>query len=88
MAFVYTVTSTASFGDKKAVYGTYTSSASGTGGNILTGLQSCENISLTQLGTAVTTGAPVVNETFPVVGGVVTIVTDADATGTFIAIGY
>ena len=39
-------------------------------------------------GAAVTANESVVNETFPVAGGDVTIVTDADLTGTFVAIGY
>lgn len=88
MAFAYTITRTTVFGDRKIVYGTYASSASGTGGDIVTGLTLCEQLQLTQTGSAVTANAPVVNETLPVAGGTVTIVTDADATGQFIAIGY
>lgn len=88
MAFAYTITGQTFFGDKKIIYGTFTSSASGTGGDILTGLRVCESFTLTQKGSAITTGAPVVNETFPVAGGAITIVTDADVVGTYVAFGY
>jgi hypothetical protein len=88
MAFTYTILGRTVFGNKRIVYGTYASSSSSTGGDILTGLRVLEAITITQKGSAVTTGAPVVNETLPLAGGAATIVTDADGTGSFIAIGY
>lgn len=88
MAFAYTVQGRTVFGNKKIVYGTYVSSGGSTGGDIVTGLTVLENLQLTQTGSAVTTGAPVVNETFPLAGGSATIVTDANAAGQFVAIGY
>ena len=75
------------FGSKKITRGTYTSSASGTGGDIDTGLDSCEQIFLQPGGSAVKASAPVVNETLPAVGSAITIVTVADEVGTWMAIG-
>ena len=70
-------------GNKRVVSGTYVNTGGSTGGEILTGLRRIETITLTQTGAAVTTGAPVANETFPLDDGDVTIVTDADADGTW-----
>ena len=88
MAFAYSITGTSYFGNKKIVYGTFTNGGADTGGDIVTGLTNCEAITLQHTGTAVVASAPVVNETFPVAGGTVTIVTVADADGQFIAYGY
>lgn len=74
-------------GDRKVVTGTYASTGGSTGGNIDTGLEWCDFISLQSKGSAVATNAPVVNETLPVAGNAVTIVTDADETGNWIAYG-
>ena len=74
-------------GDKKIQYGTYTSSDSGTGGNIDTGLTVCERLILQPTGSTVGTNAPKVNETFPCAGSAVTIVTDADEAGIWEAWG-
>ena len=68
-------------GNKRISRGTFASSGSGTGGDITTGLHSCEFIILQQKGSAVVADAPVVNEDLPLNGGVVTIVTTADAVG-------
>lgn len=88
MAFAFEIQDQTVFGNKRIVFGTYTNGGGDTGGDIETGLTVCESIQLTQTGSAVTTGAPVVNETLPVSGGDVTIVTDDGADGTFFAIGY
>ena len=88
MAFAFTISGTTYFGNKRVVYGNYVSSAGGTGGNITTGLTNCEIMFLQGKGTAVDVAEPVVNETLPLAGGVVTIVTTADKSGTFMAMGY
>ena len=89
MAFTSTISSGgAVIGNKRARWGTFASTASDTGGNIDTGLRIVEFIFLQQTGSAVTADAPVVNETLPVAGSAVTIVTTADATGNWFAIGY
>lgn len=88
MAFAYTITDQTYFGDKKVVFGTFTNGGSDTGGDISTGLTNCEGITLQHTGSAVVVSAPVANETFPVAGGAVTIVTVADADGVFMAWGY
>lgn len=74
-------------GSKARTWGTYTNSGGDTGGNIDTGLRMCEVIKLTPKGTAVNTNAPVVNETLPVAGSAVTIVTDDGADGYWEALG-
>lgn len=88
MAFASAVVEETVFGNKRVVIGTFASSSSGTGGDITTGLTNCDAFFLQPKGSAVTANESVVNETFPLAGGVVTIVTDADLTGTFMAIGY
>lgn len=88
MAFAYSITEQTYMGNKKVIIGTFTNGGADTGGDIETGLTQCDSIVLQQTGAAVVANAPVVNETFPVSGGAVTIVTDADADGIFIAYGY
>lgn len=87
MAFTYTISRRTITGNVRTVYGTYTNAGGDTGGDIPTGLSRVETFQITQTGAAVTTGAPVVNETFPLSSGDVTIVTDAGADGTWLAIG-
>ena len=74
-------------GDKRVIYGTYTNTSGSTGGDIVTSLSRVDGITITQTGSAITTGAPVVNESFPLSKGDVTIVTDADADGIWKAEG-
>lgn len=88
MAFAYSITGQTVFGNKRIVYGTYTNAGGDTGGDIATGLTNCEAIFLQPTGSAVNANAPVANETFPVAGGAVTIVTDNGADGQFMAFGY
>lgn len=93
MAFTSALSGKRVSGNKVETWGTFASSGGDAGGDINTGLSICESIQLTQKGTAVTTGAPVVNETLPVVkvagdsGAKITIVTDANVTGTWRALG-
>ncbi len=93
MAFASTITGKVVMGNKVKTWGTFASSGDSEGGDIETGLHICEHLVLSQKGVAITTGAPVINETFPVVkttsqsSAQVTIVTDANVTGTWEAIG-
>jgi len=86
MAFAYEVTSHHVFGEKRICIGTFTSSGGDTGGDIVTPLHLCEQMILTPK-----TSAPAVecavNETFPVAGSAITIVTSANVSGYFMAIG-
>jgi hypothetical protein len=86
-AFTSTITSQTVFGNKRIVYGTYTSSAGATGGDVSTGLNQVEVFMLIPNAAAVATNASVVNETFPLASGDVTIVSDADQVGYWFAIG-
>lgn len=93
MAFTYTTLKKTVFGNKRVHWGTFTNSVgSGTGGDIYVGMRSCEMLTIIPKGSAVKSNAPVVNETFPVTGSsgasaAVTIVTDAEMDGYWIAIG-
>ncbi len=87
MAFAYTKTGFYVAGNVRFSYGTYTSSAGGTGGNIDVGLSLCDSIILQPNSATVNANANVVNETLPVAGKAVTIVTDADEVGYWFAMG-
>ena len=88
MAFTFSILKQTIQGDRKVVTGTFTNASGSTGGDIATGLNVCETILLQHTGSAVVTDKPVANETFPLAGGVVTIVTVADKSGLFKAEGY
>lgn len=87
MAFTSTVSEQTVMGNKKVHFGTFTSAGGSTGGDINTGLKSCEHIFFTSYAAAVGNDI-VVNEDLPVAGNAVTIVSDANETGTWMAIGY
>ena len=87
MAFTSAITGCAVIGNKVLKWGTFTNTSSSTGGNINTGLHSCESIVLIPKGTAVTANAPAVNKTLPADGSAITVVTDADLCGTWLAVG-
>ncbi|MEW6295958.1 MAG: hypothetical protein AB1467_06785 [Candidatus Diapherotrites archaeon] len=87
MAFAYTVSGRSVYGNKRIAWGTFTNGLADTGGDIVTGLKIVEFISLQLKGIAVDANAPVVNETLPLSGGNVTIVTTADADGYWWAFG-
>lgn len=74
-------------GNQRKVVGTYLSDGGSTGGDIDTGLHSVHEMILQPQGAAVDANNPVVNETFPCAGNAVTIVTTANAGGTWIAYG-
>lgn len=87
MAFTSTKQYSTVAGDRTWVVGTFANTAGSTGGEIETGLKDVDSIQLSHAGSAVVASAPVANETFPIQGGDVTIVTVADTSGTFLAIG-
>lgn len=74
-------------GSKEVSYGRFTNGGSDTGGEVTTLLSSVDTFHLTHTGSSVVTNAPAINETFPLAKGDVTIVTDADADGLWIALG-
>ena len=88
MTFAYTIERVANWGSVKVAIGTYTNTNAGTGGDIDTGLAVCEFIKLQPTGASVSTNANAVNETLPVTGNAVTIVTDSNEVGTWLAVGY
>lgn len=87
MAFTSAITDKTVIGNLRMHYGTYTSSGGGTGGNIETGLSTVNLFVLQPKGSAVATNGSVVNETFPLTGSPVTIVSDADQVGQWMAVG-
>jgi hypothetical protein len=92
MAFASTITKAAQsfFGDKKVASGTWTNANGDTGGDINTGLTICEYISLTVNASSAgsITSVPCVNETLPIAGSAVTIVTLDGQDGYWWAYGY
>ncbi len=90
MAFTSSITSgTKIFGSMQKSWGIFTNTSGSTGGDINTGLKSVESMNLNHTGSSVVASAPVVNEDLssPIDGTAVTIVTVADADGTWEAIG-
>lgn len=88
MAFASAITIKGVMGNKKYAMGTFTNGSGDTGGDINTGLSVCQAIFLQSGGSAVIANAPVVNETLPVAGSAVTIVTTDNEDGTWLAFGY
>ncbi|MCK4823884.1 hypothetical protein KA005_49480 [bacterium] len=89
MAFVSAVTSQGVQGNKKVSKGTYANASNDdTGGDIDTALIMCESIVLVTSSSDVTSSGDVVNETLPVAGNAVTIVTSGSSDGYWIAEGY
>ena len=86
MAFASAITGRSASQDKRIHYGTWTTDT--TGGDIDTGLQSCEFITLQTSGSAVSADQSAVNETLPVDGSAITIVCTSGADGYWMAIGY
>lgn len=86
-AFSSVITSRRVEGTKKKTAGTFASSGGATGGDIDTGLRVCEEINLQHTGASAPANAPAVNETLPVAGNAVTIVTVADTSGRWEASG-
>jgi len=87
MAFAYTKDWISIFGTKKVSGGTWTNGAADTGGDIQTGLNRVDSMFLTVKATTSAATAPAVDETLPLSGGAVTIVSAADQDGTWMAVG-
>lgn len=90
MAMASSVTQRDVWGSMAVSIGTFTNGAGETGGNIATGLNRCYGLILQPGGASVATNACVVNETFTangLDGSAITIVTDADLDGNWIAFG-
>lgn len=91
MAFTAAVTQRDVWGSMAVSMGTFTNSTGGdTGGDVNTGLNRCYGMILQPGGSSVATNAAAINETFTangIDGSAVTIVTDADADGTWVAFG-
>lgn len=83
MAFAYAVTSREWVSRRKKIcWGTFTNGAADTGGDIVTGLNTCDHISFTVNSHV---GSTVIKHTIS--GGTVTIVADNDVDGTWMALG-
>jgi len=87
MAFESAIIGAAPMGNKRMVWGTFTNGGSDSGGNINTGLRICEQMFLQHGDTNVVASAPVVNESLPVDGLAVTVVTVTGADGYWLAFG-
>lgn len=87
MAFTYAITWRTVMGDKAVYGGSYTSADSSTGGDIVTGLTVVDGFFLAPRASAVSASAPVFNESALPQGGTITIVTIANESGNWMAIG-
>ncbi len=90
MAFTVVVNSSPQktvFGNKRIVSGTWVNDGGSTGGAIATGLALCEQLIPVLTGASAGALAPSVNETLPKAAGSVTIVTNANDAGNWIAWG-
>lgn len=84
MAFTTTIIHRTIFGDKRVVYGTWTTDT--TGGTIETGLHLVEHFQLQHTGNAAVAESPSVNETLPT-DGTIEIVCTSAKNGLWKAIG-
>jgi len=87
MAFASTITKQVVMGSYKVAWGTFTNGVGDTGGDIDTGLTTVDSIMLTTQGAAVSADAHAVNETLPVDGSAITVVSTAGADGYWYAVG-
>ena len=74
-------------GNKRIAWGTFTNGGGDTGGDIDTGLEVVEFMILQTAGTGVSADQHAVNETLPVDGSAITIVSTDGADGIWFAIG-
>lgn len=90
MAFTSTITEESVFGNKRITWGTWDNGGGVTSGNIDTGLQICEFITLQPKGTGAIRVETGVDETLPCDGSAVTINLGAsqDVDGYWWAFGY
>lgn len=75
-------------GNMWETFGTFTCESGDTTGEIDTGLSRVESASAQHTGATVVANEPVFDETFPVAGGVLTLVCDDNADGIWRAWGY
>ncbi len=87
MTFTTTITRRTVIGNLRMIIGVYTNDSGSTGGDITTGLNRVEDLHMQPKGSSILANQPVVNETMPLAGGDVTVVTTADEVGTFVALG-
>lgn len=87
MAFTPVLVGRINLGSRTMTHGTYVSAGGSTGGDIDTGLDWCENLILTSKGSSVVADDATLNENLPIAGSAVTIVTTANASGYWMAIG-
>lgn len=91
MAFTSTIISQTVMGHRKVNYGTFTNTDGSSGGDIDTGIRTAETVTLQIISTSevLEVGAShLVNEDMPCNGRAVTVVTSANACGTWVAVGY
>ena len=88
MTFAYTVEQPTYFGNQRIVFGTFTNTLGSTGGDITTRLSGVDFFKIYYTGSAVVADTPVVNETFPLESDTVTIVTTANTSGVWFALGH
>ena len=87
MAFTITIDERGVMGDKRYVYGKYVNDGGSTGGEVTTGLSFVNSFQYQEKGSAVVGNRSVVDESFPLSSGDVTLVTNSNETGNFIAFG-
>ena len=88
MGFSYTILSKTPLEHRYLVIATFSNSAGSIGGNIDTRLSRIDAAWIQHIGSAVVSDVPTVNATtFPIDGNAVPIVTKADTSGLFFAIG-
>ena len=87
MTFASAVTGKTVFGNKRVHFGTFTQVAGETGGNIDTQLNVCEAIFFTPVSASAIATPVSVNETLPIAGSAITIVTTDGDAGNWVAFG-
>lgn len=89
MTMAYTVNAQEGHaGSLRVVTGTYTNGSGETGGDIVTGLTVVYAAFLQPTKSAVVASQHVINETFPLNSGTITIVTNDNDDGVWMAVGY
>ena len=87
MAFSTGIIHTLKVGNRYVRYGTYESTEDDEGGDIDTKFKVCYSMTLQPTGETVSANQPVVNETFPCDGHAVTVITDPNGAGVWLASG-
>ena len=87
MAFTITINARGIFGDLRYVMGKYVNDGGSTGGEVTTGLNRIVSFQMKEKGSSTLANGSVVNESFPLEKGDVTIVTNSNEEGSFTAFG-